>query len=74
MPLRFFVIECLSGKHVWREPEDSELGKRAKARIESGFIDALRVPCAQCDDCENERARRDREYADVDYDAYDDWN
>lgn len=58
---RFFTIECLSGNHIWREPEDSELGKKAKARIESGFIDALRVPCTQCEDCMDKAAQDDQD-------------
>lgn len=51
--VKFYYVECLNG-HVWREPEDSELGQKAAAREAKGFIDALHVPCRHCEDCEME--------------------
>lgn len=46
----FYNIQCLNG-HSWRVATDSPLGQRAMAREQKGFLDALPVPCDQCDEC-----------------------
>lgn len=62
----YFNIQCLNG-HVWREHPESTLGLQAKARQEKGLIDALTVPCKECDQCQDEQEHQDRlnrEYCD----------
>jgi len=62
---KFYTIQCLNG-HVWQEIETSPLGIRAKAREERGFLDALPVPCSQCEDCGHEDRNRERGYCGMD--------
>lgn len=55
-----FNAQCLAG-HVWVLPKDSELEKKAKERIENGFLDAILVGEKECSDCQHCNEVRDRE-------------
>lgn len=48
--MMFCNVVCLNG-HSWQVHENSPLGERARKREARGLLDALPLPCTECDEC-----------------------
>jgi len=58
-----YNVQCLNG-HTFHAVADSDLGKRAARREKNGYLDALIVPCEDCDECRYDQERQESMYAD----------